>query len=226
MSEGRGTALSSVNDMLNILEVINQMGSVKRFSRDHLVKDENVLEHIGLVVPFCAVIARRLEVDLELKVDMGKLLLGASFHDVEETLTGDVSRPTKYSSKSVHRGLNSYGAKAAGHVFKTLGLPDDKDIWADAKDDTIEGAIIKMADYASVLVKVLAEVIYYGNRAFSRVMYEMRDAKPSMLDLLDKHPALEHYVDGLMHLMDRIVWCYENNQVDFPINAWIDSFEG
>ena len=222
----RDLSITEATDMLNMVEVINQMGCIKRFSRDHLLKDENVLEHVGFVVTFCAIIAERLT-QQGIMVNRGRLLTGAAFHDIEENLTGDVARPTKYATKAVYNGLNSYANKSATHVFKTLGMPIAKEYWAEAKAEGIEGAILKMADFASVVVKCLTEIVYYGNRSFVRVLNEMLDSSTAVYqELSSKYIELEPYVRGLIDILAHIESDLKHNRNTFPINSWIESFEG
>ncbi len=155
----------------NALEIIAQLSNVRRYSRDFMVKEESVLEHIGFTVIFCLVIARRL-LEQGYGVDTGKLLVRATLHDLEETITGDVSRKTKYCSVAVKEGIDDYGKVAIAKIEELLEISISYD-WENAKDDSFEGLILKVADMAAVVYKTMTEVVFYGNKSFIRVSEEI-----------------------------------------------------
>lgn len=155
----------------NLMEIIAQLSNVKRYSRDFMVKPENVLEHTGFVVVFCLLLAYRLRAQGH-PVNLETLMVKATLHDVEEGITGDVPRMTKYSSREVKDGINKYGETAIRQIEKLLKVEIMYD-WRSAKNDTFEGLIVKVADMAAVVYKTMSEVGMYGNKSFLRVSEEI-----------------------------------------------------
>jgi len=224
MKSETGTTRYAFSDLQDILEVGNQMSNIRRYSRDFMVKEENVLEHVGFVVYFCAVVAKRLIAE-GVDVDIAKLLLRAVMHDIGETITGDVARPTKYSRKSVKNGLDAFEGKAVKHIEKVLSISFTEE-WENAKDESIEGYIIRIADWASVLVKVMTEVVYYNNHGFIRVLEELAQGREEFLEIGNKHAPLSYFTVALVQLLNTI-----SDHVEDPvrnrmeINQWLAFFE-
>lgn len=156
-------------DVQNVLEVLNQASNVTRYSRDHMFKKESLLEHIGFCGCFGLWVARRVRAK-GIPVSSGAVLEKTLDHDFEEILTGDVTRTTKYCSPEVTKGLKENEARKIAHLEEVLKVKFDH--WATAKDDTIEGQICKVADYAAVAYKVMVEVAMFGNKSFLRVQEE------------------------------------------------------
>lgn len=158
-------------EIQNLLEIIGQLADVKRYSRDFIFKEESVLEHTGFVVMFCYFVGNRLRKRGH-NVNMASLLCKAVVHDLEETITGDVPRKTKHASPEVSNGLKKYELQAidrVGELTKVSCLQD----WLTAKNETIEGTIVRIADMAAVVYKTMFEVSMLGNRSFMRVSEEI-----------------------------------------------------
>jgi putative hydrolase of HD superfamily len=155
----------------NTLEIIAQLSNVRRYSRDFMVKEESVLEHIGFSALFCLIISARL-LEQGVGIDVGRLIIRATLHDLEETITGDVSRKTKYCSPEVKEGIDAYGRLAISKIEELLDISIMYD-WENAKDDSLEGLILKVADMAAVVYKTMTEVAMYGNKSFIRVSEEI-----------------------------------------------------
>jgi 5'-deoxynucleotidase YfbR-like HD superfamily hydrolase len=156
-------------DVQNVLEALNQASNVTRYSRDYMHKKESLLEHIGFCGVFGLWVSKRLRANGTL-VSLAVVLEKTLEHDLEEILTGDVSRPTKYCSPEVTKGFKEYEARMLAHLESVLRVSFDH--WANAKDDTIEGRICKLSDFAAVVYKVMVEVAMFGNKSFLRVQEE------------------------------------------------------
>jgi len=160
-------------DIQNLLEILNQASNVKRYSRDFMFKEESLLEHIGFTAMFCMIIGRRLRAQGHL-VSMSSLLEAAVIHDVEEILTGDLPRPTKYSDPQVKAGLKAYERRCVERLQAVMKVEILKD-WENAKDGDLEGRIVAVADIAAVVYKTMVEVAMFGNKSFLRVSEEIRE---------------------------------------------------
>lgn len=184
----------------NLLEIIAQLSNVRRYSRDFMVKEENTLEHTGFVALFCLLVAYRLR-EQGHAVNIETLLIKAILHDLEESITGDVPRKTKYCSESVKIGIDAYGYVAIKKIEELLNVSIMYD-WEHAKNDTFEGMIVKIADMAAVVYKTMTEVAMHGNKSFLRVSEEITqeihrleaEYKTSPL-----HPIIVELHDILLH---------------------------
>ena len=136
---------------MNLFEFLHSMSNVRRWSHAYCHKEEFVLEHTAVV----AIIALKMGMDLE--VDIGSLMKKAILHDMEEVVTGDVPSPTKYHNPALtdhfHR-LERIAAHEVSTVFGSWSYNERRD----AKDETIEGQIIRIADCAAVVFKITQEL--------------------------------------------------------------------
>src|SRR5436853_94810 len=87
--------------MLNVGEMlcgrILRVFHVHRFSGSPVHRKESVGEHLWLAALYSDLISQELEARLpEIEIDTGKLLRRAIYHDVEESITGDIVRGVKY----------------------------------------------------------------------------------------------------------------------------------
>lgn len=182
-------------DVQNALEIIDQASNVRRYSRDFMIKPEDLLQHIGFCVSFIYMTAKRIDPE-GFSINLGDALKRATVHDFEETITGDVARPTKYCSPEVTKGLKAYERKAMKRVEATLGIEIYHD-WANAKDEYLEGQLVAVADYAAVVYKVMTEVGMFGNKSFMRVLLEI---EPALEELKNNINAM--FVPTVVELQD------------------------
>jgi len=188
-------------DVQNLLEILNQASNVQRYSRDHMVKRESLLEHMGFVVAFAYVIGERTR-QKGVLVSMSELLKKAVTHDLEEVLTGDIDRPAKYSSTMVTDGLKAYELRAITRLEEVLKIPL-LETWSKAKDKSIEGRIVKLADFAAVVYKTMVEFSMLGNRSFLRVSQEVSEVMGAMLANADKDDPLLWVMEELSSILNR-----------------------
>jgi len=158
---------------MKILTVARQLASVRRYSRDFSIAPESVLEHLGFCVIFCLHIGMRLQNEFR-DVDIGNLLTRAALHDIEEAHTGDIPRNTKHANAKTKAAFDGVAEAAAIEICETnFGGREMYNIWCDAKkDDTIEGKIVALSDYAAVTYQVSNEIYKLGNNSFARVRDE------------------------------------------------------
>lgn len=189
-------------DVQTLIEVLHQASSVKRYSRDFMFKEENLLEHVGFTVTFAYIIGLRLR-NAGHHVSMSVLLESAVMHDFEEILTGDVTRRTKHSSKEVSEGLKKYEAHCMGILEASLKV-SIFGIWKHAKDEkTLEGRIVKIADFAAVVYKSMVEVAMLGNKSFVRVSTEISEEMEVMLREVPQTDALYWVIKELASILKR-----------------------
>lgn len=143
------------------------MRFVHRFSSFRVQHRESVAEHTFFTTIYSMLIADYVDDAGEVAVDIQMVLRKALIHDIEEARTGDILRMFKHRDEDVAEAISR---AAAGEVFLMLDtlLPDGPVpsnmhdaymmLWQDCKDDTIEGRIVKFADFLSVMSYLLQEL--------------------------------------------------------------------
>lgn len=171
-------------DIVKLFSVAQGMSAIKRYSGLHLVHEESVMEHTGFVCLFVYSLSEEINTSCyptitHSEINIGKALKKAVVHDVDEVITGDIPRPTKYYNKETidvfseiaHQGINNILDELKIHpVAKNKILSD----WYNSKKDR-EGLIVALADLASVVYKIWEEIILLGNKKLIRQAKEVND---------------------------------------------------
>lgn len=151
-----------------LFSVAHDMSAVQRFSRLRLVHPENVLQHTGMVCLFAYAIGRRLQhlrpTNDPQYLDMGKVMCRAVAHDLDETITGDIVRPTKYFSATIRAELAKLEATGINNIASALNLHSITADFMKAKEGR-EGYVVKLADLLAAICTLWTEVRVCGNRA-------------------------------------------------------------
>ena len=153
--------------LLSLFSLAHDMSAVQRFSRLRMVQPENVLAHTGMVCVFAYAITRKLNSCYRLQLeplDLGWVMARAVVHDMDETITGDIVRPTKYFSADLRAELGRLEAKGINNIALALDMPSIIADFMSAKQGR-EGFVVKLADLLAALCAVHIEVRVLGNRA-------------------------------------------------------------
>lgn len=158
----------------SMFAALYQLSAITRYSKDRTIERESVLEHTGWVAAFSLLFAE----SSDFGIDIRKLMTRAIFHDLDEIITGDIPRVTKYASENITREFKTIETKSIHRLEKILGFPecDIASDWGDAKDLSKEGLIISIADILSVVYKCWIEIDLFSNPSLSRVALEARDS--------------------------------------------------
>lgn len=159
--------------LLTKLDLMSDMSKISRYSQSHLAQNESVLEHTGFVAMLAFFIGNEINIaeyeedgeglPMQDSVNLGGLLSRALMHDVDEVITGDLPRPTKYNNEALRREIEKVERANMISITRNLGSSDLFYAWRDAKDDTIAGAIIRLCDTIAVLHKIRQEFFVFGN---------------------------------------------------------------
>jgi 5'-deoxynucleotidase YfbR-like HD superfamily hydrolase len=154
-----------------IFTTLHQLSSVDRYSRDFMLNRESVLEHTGFCSIFALYLAKQIEKHHNVTIRYDILMIRTAVHDIDETVTGDVSRTTKYWNKGSKEFFSFIEKESVLKLSTFLGI-DIYDDWDKAKNSSLEGVILKIVDMGSVVYKIWNEVILLNNLAFLRVAEE------------------------------------------------------
>lgn len=154
--------------------IVNQLRYVDRFATCRRGHRENIAEHQYFTAFFTLVIGRHIP-----DVDLGKAVTRALVHDVEEHYTGDIIRPVKHGTPEVKEAFEKTGAEFTQKFFNSLTKADIVsgllfDDWLHAKDKSLEGRLVRFADFLSVLAYVHQEVMS-GNRLVTENVHQLNE---------------------------------------------------
>jgi len=163
-------------DIVKLFSVSQGMSAIQRYSQLHLLKSESVMEHTGFVCLFTYTLCEEINsVSSDAhKLDTGKALKKAIVHDIDEVITGDIPRPTKYYNESSIALFEDMAEAGIDQIIKELNVEglDMKTDWKQSKSGR-EGAIVAFADLSSVVYKLWEEIIMLGNRKLFRQAEEV-----------------------------------------------------
>ena len=160
-------------------EIASAMSTIDRYSQTRLINPESVLEHTGFVC-FCSLmIGKELEKAGE-EINFGSLLIKATLHDIEETITGDIACPTKYWNEDVTTQIKSIEREAAQQVLGRLDPSQGLYLYWLKSKEYKEGFIVAIADKLAVVYKAQQEINDYGNQTLKG---HMKGLIPAIRDL-------------------------------------------
>lgn len=160
---------------------LSRMNEVYRYSSVYQETRETLAEHITEVSTMSYLIAKYLNEVCGEKIDIGVLLEKCLLHDMDEVLTGDIPRNTKYATAEVHNELNRVADEAVVMIESLLGEISIKDAWTDAKKGK-EGLILKVVDMLVVVKKSMTEIELRGNLSFLKVITELETHLENMIN--------------------------------------------
>ncbi|HEY6020832.1 MAG TPA: YfbR-like 5'-deoxynucleotidase [Candidatus Paceibacterota bacterium] len=181
---------------LDFFSMASSLSSMQRYSQNFLNKKESVLEHTGFVVLFCCLIAQEL-VARGREIDIGVLLSKAALHDVDEIITGDVPRPTKYFDEETRKTFERIEHHGMSTLIERMALQKSTyDIWKNSKSE-YEGSIVAIADVFAVVFKVWEETHLLGNKGFANHKANVTEHLEKMLLSLEDEYLCSIVSDGL-----------------------------
>jgi 5'-deoxynucleotidase len=170
--------------VIEILKIARTLSSVQRYSHTRLLNPESVLEHSGFVGLICYSICEKLNSAGE-DFDTGIAVTKSIVHDIDETITGDIPRPTKYYSSDITKSLKKLAGDAVTSLSRKTDLPGLVGDWEFSKHGK-EGAVVALVDIIAVVNKVWQETVEFGNHSLSGVVGPTSDILSRRLDELDK----------------------------------------
>lgn len=186
---------------------IKRLAHVNRYSSLPVSRRENVAEHTAFVSLFCLIIAK----DLEAKgynVDRAKLLTSALLHDLDESLSGDFLRSVKLGIPGLKELLDTACKGFMKSISEQLGV-DLTTEWSHAKDESLEGNILAIADLLGVATYLLEEFAS-GNRHIFNLFRELDTYLESLEPRLQS--SLIPYLQEGRQILNRLVERYTDTE--------------
>ncbi|AUR83009.1 HD domain protein [Vibrio phage 1.031.O._10N.261.46.F8] len=200
-------------DINKTMQFMNGLATTRRYSNSRLIQDENLLEHTGFVVVFSKMIGNEItSVQSGTKLDMCTLLSKAAIHDIEEVITGDIPRPTKYFSEEVRAAFEIVEKDGVNSILDDIELHRTSheviyNEWLHAKGG-LEGSIIKLTDMAAVVYKMHSEVTLMGNLSMlhtcRNVVEYIRGAREHLEMMWADEPESLKYLMGICDQLNEL----------------------
>lgn len=169
---------------------MSRMNEVSRYSSVYQETNESLAEHITDVSVMSYLIAKTIQSNFTDDIDLGTLLEKCLLHDIDEVITGDVPRNTKYATKNVHDNLDQVASDAVDLIEKYIGVGGICEVWDFAKEGK-EGAILKIVDMLCVVKKSITEIELRGNLSFLKVVTELETHLTTMLSCDEVYKRFE-----------------------------------
>jgi 5'-deoxynucleotidase YfbR-like HD superfamily hydrolase len=158
----------------------------QRWQSSRVGQRETTAEHSWFVCFYSMVVADWLMAsrsDLRIP-NHAKLFRRAVLHDMEEARTGDINRRVKHGSPELLKALTGVGERAVREILEPAlgaGVAQGYALeWRDAKDNTMEGRIVKFADFLAALAYICEE-IKSSNYTICRYIKDVRAYAESFL---------------------------------------------
>lgn len=161
-----------------------------RYSGTKLVEKETLSQHIVDTIMMGMKIVEDINDLGTIQLDLSEYIMKATYHDLEEVITGDVPRPLKYHDEDTLSSMRAVADSVAKELFQNefSDWMYHYEIWRDSKEDP-EGYILKLVDILVVVNKVVKEVSLLNNYYMLRVAHEVSQYTSNLRDFfLEKNP--------------------------------------
>tara|TARA_R110000796_G_scaffold252370_1_gene386284 strand:+ start:1772 stop:2383 length:612 start_codon:yes stop_codon:yes gene_type:complete len=190
------------------------------------------MEHTGFVCLFTYLLCEEINSVSGEKVDIGLALQRAVVHDIDEVVTGDIPRPTKYFSETSKKVFDEIAESGVDQIIDELDvweLPDEaisklRKNWVEAKLGR-EGFLIALADLSSVVFKIWDEVILLGNKKLilqgDQVFTYLEQFIGNAMSSKELSGEQKKVIKGICDQLKEI--CYEVKQMKDPMLGTLKS---
>ncbi|MBQ3490805.1 MAG: 5'-deoxynucleotidase [Clostridia bacterium] len=185
--------------MFEIFAYVERMKYIRRWSLMRALREETDTEHsfqVAYIAHALALIENHIYAN---KADVGAVLASALYHDLSETVTGDMPTPVKYYRPEMREIYGALEEDTKERLLLTLPEPLRKP-YADiirTREDSLEYRLVKAADRLSAYIKCLEE-IKCGNGEFRRAMEgKKKELEDSVL------PSVSYFMENIIPVYAR-----------------------
>jgi putative hydrolase of HD superfamily len=147
--------------LAHYLQTVRKLNNTVRWSTDFMHRRATVSEHSFFVSQVGQMLAL-IEEQNGNTIDWGRLMKKLLNHDVVESMTGDIISTIKHKNKKFKDMLSLLEKEVVEeNLLANVEEPYKsiyREILFDGKDDTIEGRILKCADYIDAIMECINEV--------------------------------------------------------------------
>lgn len=145
----------------NYLQTVRKLNNMGRWSTDFMHRRATVSEHSFFVAQIGQMLAF-IEEQNGSVIDWGRLFKKLLNHDVVEAMTGDIISTIKHKNEQF-RDMLGILEKEVMEENLLISMEEPyksiyRDLLTDGKDETLEGRILKCADYIDAIMECVYEV--------------------------------------------------------------------
>ncbi len=182
-------------DSFGFSALIARMSYINRWGLMRNTRHETLAEHSLFVASTAHILAVIASEMFEAEVCPEKVATSALYHDISETMTGDLPTPIKYRNETFKNEYKAVEAEAVEIISDMLPIEIKQTMKQTVSGQSLnlrEKSIIKTADKISALVKCIEEE-QSGNKEFC-------SAKISTLEILeqDSFPETKYFLDNFL----------------------------
>lgn len=190
-----------------------RLSHIRRYASVPVNQSENVAEHSFYVSYYCMLIAKDLVkrgIVRSEEIDWEFLMTATIIHDIDEALTGDVLRAVKRHNNELHNMWGKMCQSVVGELSHKVGI-DFRFEWDHDKDmDMVEGWIITLADFLSVISYATSE-LELGNLNMIRVLEECTEYITTTFKAYTKKD--NPYREFLLYLYDELNYKFRQHNL-------------
>ena len=162
--------------MFEIFAYVERMKYIRRWALMRSLREENDMEHSFQVAYVAHALAIIRNEYFDGGADVGRVLEIAMYHDLSETITGDMPTPVKHINPQLRALYGGLESSAKERLLSTLPeeLKASYSAFIDPDADSIEYKIVKASDKLSAYLKCIEET-KSGNSEFRRAMEGKRE---------------------------------------------------
>lgn len=150
------------------LLTLRNLEHINRYQTRKMLFPRSVAEHTTGVFYAGYVLGQWEERKFGNKIDWEKLSMKLMFHDVPESITGDILSPTKNYTKNMKEAIK----ETEKLIFEEKFIPiipkswrgELKEYMLHGKDDSIEGMILKASDLIDGIFEIRNELMYTNEK--------------------------------------------------------------
>lgn len=180
--------------MFELYAYVERMKYIRRWALMRSLREETDMEHSFQVAYVAHALALIRNEMFGGTVETGQVLAIALYHDLSETITGDMPTPVKYFNPEIKQVYHSLERNADEKLLATLPselrTPYTACLLPDTESE--EYRLVKAADKISAYLKCLEEM-KSGNTEFRRAM----ESKEKELRA-DPHPEVAYFLDNIV----------------------------
>lgn len=190
--------------MFHFFAYISRLHLIKRWGLMRSTREENTQEHswqVAVVAHALAVISNRL---FGGRLDEGRVAVLALYHDVSETVTGDLPTPVKYANSEIERVFHALEAAAVEELadklpeelqphFRPVLLPQPGP----------EEELVHIADKLCAYLKC-AEELQSGNQEFEVAFAAAAEKMEKYAARPEVAYFMEHFVPSFSLTLDEL----------------------
>jgi 5'-deoxynucleotidase len=191
--------------MSTFLAHLWKMKYIRRWGLMRNVESENLHEHGWQVAVIAHMLANIHNQISDVKVDADKTASLALFHELGESIVGDVPTPVKYYNNEIKMAFSSIEEEAKVHLLSSIpdSLRDEyKGLVMQTEGSETEKILVKAADRISAYIKCRQE-LKYGNQDFVYAEKEIRK-KLDEMKLKEVDIFLEQFLGSLDLTIDEL----------------------